>query len=355
MTEFSQTIIRWYQSNKRDLPWRETTDPYQIWISEVILQQTQVTQGLSFYHRFINYFPDVATLANANQQQVLKAWQGLGYYSRARHLHQAAKQIIQQFGGKIPASKEALLTLKGIGPYTAAAIASMAFNLPHAAIDGNAYRLLSRYFNIHTPIDTGKGKKQFETLGNQLISQNHPGDFNQAIMDIGATICLPTSPKCSACPLYPNCQAAHNGQILNLPVKSKKTKRTQRFFNYLIILTGQEVHLTLRQSGDIWQDMYQFPLIEDTRLLSITQLKKRLHSPYANQWIIKKDQDIRHQLTHQELHIRFFYITTKQKTSIPSVINEQKIKSYNHQEVSLLPVPKIINDKLSHIFPKPST
>ncbi|MGQ1945963.1 A/G-specific adenine glycosylase [Geofilum sp. OHC36d9] len=352
MTEFSRTIIKWYQSNKRDLPWRKTSDPYQIWISEVILQQTQVIQGLNYYYRFLNFFPDVATLANANQQQVLKAWQGLGYYSRARNLHQAAQQVMLQFDGKIPDSKKDLLKLKGIGPYTAAAIASMAFNLPHAAIDGNAYRLLSRYFNIHTPIDTTEGKKQFETLGNQLITQNHPGDFNQAIMDLGATICLPTSPKCSDCPLYLNCQAAHNGQTINLPVKSKKTKRTRRFFNYLIILTGQEVYLTLRQSGDIWQDMYQFPLIEDTRLLSIAQLKKRLNWSYDNQRLIKKDQDIRHQLTHQELHIRFFYIITEHKSSIPSVINEQKIQFYNHDEVSHLPVPKIISDKLNHIFPK---
>jgi A/G-specific adenine glycosylase len=352
MATFSQTIIKWYQSNKRDLPWRKTPNPYHIWISEVILQQTQVIQGLSYYHHFINLFPDVTTLANANQQQVLKAWQGLGYYSRARNLHQAAQQIVQSFAGKIPASKEALLTLKGIGPYTAAAIASMAFNQPHAAIDGNAYRLLSRYFDIHTPIDTADGKKQFETLGNQLIPQNHPGDFNQAIMDLGATICLSTSPKCSVCPLFSNCQAAHNGQIMNLPVKIKKIKRNKRFFNYLIILTDQKIWLSIRQPGDIWQGMYQFPMIEDTKLLNIAQLKKQLNPFDSSQWLIKEEQDIRHPLTHQELHIRFFYIINEQMSSIPSIINGQKIQSYSQAEISQLPVPKIIHDKLNHIFSK---
>jgi A/G-specific adenine glycosylase len=318
----------------------------------VIVQQTQVIQGINYYYRFISLFPDVTTLANANEQQVLKAWQGLGYYSRARNLHQAAKQIVQKFAGKIPASKNDLLTLKGIGPYTAAAIASMAFNRPHAAIDGNAFRLLSRYFDIHTPIDTADGKKQIETLGNKLITKNRPGDFNQGIMDLGASICLSTSPKCSVCPLFPNCQAAHNGQIKNLPVKNKKIKRIQRFFNYLIILTNQNIWLTLRQPGDIWQGMYQFPMIEDTKLLSIAQLKKRINPSYTDQWLINKDQDISHPLTHQKLHIRFFYIIVKQASTIPSIINEQKIQSYSHAEINQLPVPKIIHDKLNHIFSK---
>ena len=268
MEDFTTLLYRWYQQNRRDLPWRKTNDPYKIWISEIILQQTRVAQGIAYYQRFTDTFKTVHELATASEDEVLKLWQGLGYYSRARNLHTAAKTIVKDYDGKFPDSYENIIQLKGIGPYTAAAIASIAFSIPKATVDGNVYRVLARYFGIDTPINSNAGKKEITMLAEKLLDMKDPGTFNQALMEFGALQCIPQNPDCKNCPLSSNCVALASGTVHLLPVKEKKTKQTERYFYFYLIENRDTVYLEKRTGNDIWKNLYQLPLIEEPVELS---------------------------------------------------------------------------------------
>lgn len=304
--EFTDEILNWYDQNKRDLPWRNVNSPYFIWLSEIILQQTRVDQGLSYYEKFVTTFPTINDLAKASEDEVLKNWQGLGYYSRARNLHTTAKTIVEKNNGEFPESYEEIIQLKGIGPYTAAAISSFAFKQKKAVVDGNVYRVLSRYFGISTPIDSSKGKKQFEELANLLIDEKHPDLFNHAIMDFGAIQCTPKSPNCIECPLVDNCEAFHQNIIDKLPVKEKKTKVRNRYFNYLVVEKGNSFLFEKRNENDIWKNMFQFPLIETK--------KEQTSSPF-NELSNISESEIRlvyetlHVLSHQKLYVKFWKVS----------------------------------------------
>jgi A/G-specific adenine glycosylase len=354
MADFRNELTTWYKENGRNLPWRETSNPYYIWISEIILQQTRVEQGKAYYERFILRFPDVVTLADAEEQEVLLLWQGLGYYSRARNLHFAAKQIVEKYDGIIPSRYEELIQLKGIGEYTAAAIASIAFGLPYAVVDGNVYRVLSRLLGVQTPIDSPKGKKQFAKIAQQLIEGEDPGIFNQAMMEFGALQCLPRNPDCGNCPLISNCFAYRLQQIDRLPVKSKKTPQKNRYFNYLVIKTDDKYYLEKRKSGDIWENLYQFPLLETshheiTEQLYRSEQWQKLFE--GNRIIIESvSHIIIHQLTHQKLHIRYLEITAENQ------IQNNAYIMISRDEFSKYPVPKPIDNYLTqtglNILPK---
>ena len=270
----TEKILNWYEVHKRILPWRDITDPYKIWISEIILQQTRVIQGLDYYNRFIERFPDVHALAIAEEQEVLKYWQGLGYYSRARNLHAAARSIETRFGGKFPKDYESILSLKGIGEYTAAAVASFAFNLPRPVVDGNVFRFLSRLFAIEEPIDTSKGKKLFTELAGQMMDRQRAGLFNQAIMEFGALQCVPASPDCGECPLATHCLSKTQGKVSEFPVKLNKPKTKEVYLYYFYIHSGEFIFLKKREGKGIWQNLYEFPSVESEIPLEFEALVK---------------------------------------------------------------------------------
>jgi A/G-specific adenine glycosylase len=291
---FSTKIISWYKENPRELPWRETSDPYKIWLSEIILQQTRVAQGLPYYYAFTQSFPTVKDLALAPESEVLRLWQGLGYYSRARNLHGCAKYIWHELGGEFPSTYDTLIKLKGVGSYTAAAISSFAFGEVKAVVDGNVFRVLARYFGIATDIASGKGKKEFETLANQLIPKEAPGEFNQAMMDFGSRLCVPKNPDCESCPLKEKCFAYVNDLVKSLPVKIKTTKIKDRTLDYVVIRCGQNWVWNKRKSGDIWTGLHDFPLVNSwiTPIPNSTEPK-----PFPKKY--------RHILSHQRLHASF--------------------------------------------------
>ncbi|WP_065217819.1 MULTISPECIES: A/G-specific adenine glycosylase [Butyricimonas] len=272
--EISGILIHWYGKNKRELPWRETNDPYLIWISEIILQQTRVVQGLDYFNRFVRRFPDVRSLAVADEDEVMKYWQGLGYYSRARNLHAAAKQIMSSCGGMFPRTREGVLALKGVGDYTSAAICSFAYRQPYATVDGNVYRVLARLFDIDTPIDSGEGKKYFTELAQSLLDERRPDLFNQAMMEFGALQCVPKSPDCTRCPLNGKCLAQASGRVERLPVKGGKTTVKSRYFNYLHIHGCGRTLLAKRTGNDIWRNLYEFPLVETMSSVSWGELQQ---------------------------------------------------------------------------------
>lgn len=323
----SHILIRWYDRNKRDLPWRETKDPYFIWLSEIILQQTRVVQGYDYYMRFTEAFPTVASLANADEDEVLKLWQGLGYYSRARNLHTAAKMIMSQYGGMFPSKYEDILSLKGVGEYTAAAIGSFAFELPHAVVDGNVFRVLSRLFAISTPIDTTQGKKLFTDIANELLDVNNPGAHNQAIMEFGALQCVPASPNCSVCPLSDICMAFGQAKVSSYPVKQGKTKVKERYFNYLDIRVGSSMFLNKRTGNDIWKNLYELPLIETDEKLTLDELQKTdaFRAIFDNAGDISVHPmgiTLKHVLSHRIIYANFYTIEITKDT----LIKEQFLK-----------------------------
>ena len=264
---FTNQLLHWYPNNCRELPWRNTRDPYIIWLSEIILQQTRVAQGLPYFSLFVERFPTVQDLASAPEEEVLRCWQGLGYYSRARNLHACAKSVVENYGGIFPASYKELLSLKGVGPYTAAAIASFAFGQQVAVVDGNVFRVLSRFFGIEDDIGSNRGKKVFENLANQLIPEDKPDIYNQAIMEFGALQCVPKNPDCNSCPLQSNCFAFASNNVGKLPVKAGKTKSRKRYFQYYHIQCGKEVVINKRTGNDIWMGLVDFPLEEHTDVI----------------------------------------------------------------------------------------
>ncbi|TSJ41963.1 A/G-specific adenine glycosylase [Fluviicola chungangensis] len=301
MADFVLLISDWYRLNARELPWRNTKNPYFIWLSEVILQQTRVDQGMNYYLKFIENYPILNQLANADEASVLKLWQGLGYYSRARNLHQTARQVRDEFGGEFPQTYAEIIRLKGIGPYTAAAISSFAFDLPHAVVDGNVYRILSRYYGIDEPIDTGKGKKIFQELADSLIPTSDPALFNQAIMEFGAIQCTPNNPDCESCVLNQSCGSAFNPELIKkLPVKKGKTKVRKRYFHYLHIEKELEIALDQRTGKDVWEKLYEFPLIESDNDSVPSEFKDSATLCYQT----------KHILSHQHIYA-YFYKTEK--------------------------------------------
>lgn len=335
----SKKLIKWYHINKRSLPWRDTQDPYRIWISEIILQQTRVAQGYEYYLRFIEKLPDISSLAKANEHDILLLWQGLGYYSRARNLHFAAKTIVEKHNGVFPSNYEEILSLKGIGEYTAAAISSFAYNLPHAVLDGNVYRFLSRFFGITTPIDTTNGKKEFAKLAQELIDRKNPGLYNQAIMEFGALHCTPDNPKCDCCPFSEQCIAYNENRIKQLPVKQGKIKSKDRFFYYLDIRfqnNPSNILLNKRTQKDIWQNLFELPLIETNSSSTLEELIKLedFNSIFSN---TKKLQinpvgiTFKHILSHQKINATFYRITISEGSTISkdfSKIEESNLSDY---------------------------
>ena len=311
MSKFADILIDWYAENKRDLPWRETKDPYRIWISEIILQQTRVAQGYDYYIRFMERFPDVFTLADADEDEVMKYWQGLGYYSRARNLHAAARSIRE--AGEFPKTYEGVLALKGVGEYTAAAICSFAYDIPRAVVDGNVYRVLSRWMGIDTAIDTTTGKKLFAQLAQELMDKSRPALYNQAIMDFGALQCTPASPDCLSCPLAETCLALANRSVDTLPVKQHKTKVTNRFFNYIYVRTGGCTFIRKRTGNDIWKNLYEPLLIETDTDLSenASAFEQKLYGVLGETpWHYLKPikQGVKHVLSHRVIHANFYEV-----------------------------------------------
>lgn len=319
--DFTSEIIKWYEANQRQLPWRETTDPYLIWISEIILQQTQVKQGLSYYLRFVERFPNVRSLADASTDEVLQYWQGLGYYSRARNLHQAA-QLVMQNGGAFPTDYKGVRALKGVGDYTAAAICSFAYKQPCAVVDGNVYRVLSRFFGVETPIDSTKGKREFSELAMEVLDKKHPDVYNQAIMDFGAKHCSPSRPLCETCPLSGGCIALSTGRVSVLPVKSKKTKQEIRHLVYVIIRCGNVVYIRQRPPGDIWAGLYEPVLLEFNGEASdrevVENVGKLVGDSLKGMRCVKKQ--MKHVLTHRVLMVDAYEADIEAPVSIDGYI-----------------------------------
>lgn len=315
---YSKSLVNWYKENRRDLPWRRSSDPYIIWISEIILQQTRVAQGLDYFNRFVARFPDVRALAVASEDEVLRYWQGLGYYSRARNLLEAARTICRDFDGIFPRTYNEVRSLKGIGDYTAAAIVSFAYDLPYPVLDGNVYRVLARLFALSTPIDSAQGKKEFAELAALLLDKEHPGLHNQAIMELGALQCVPRQPDCSFCPLMDRCMAYAAGEVSAYPVKQQKLKTRPRYFHYLHIVCGNDTYIQRREGKDIWQGLYQLPLIEtdtpaDFAELQQTDAFRRLLSDCGRMEISVVLRDIKHVLSHQTLYASFYYIKVERE------------------------------------------
>jgi A/G-specific adenine glycosylase len=347
MTRFSDTLITWYTEHKRDLPWRNTKNAYLIWLSEIILQQTRVDQGMSYYLKFSSTFPTVQDLAKANNEKVMKLWQGLGYYSRARNLHATAQLITENYKGRFPATYADMLALKGIGAYTAAAIASFAYDLPHAVVDGNVYRVLSRVFGINTPIDSTTGKKEFNLLANELLNKKKPALHNQAIMEFGAMQCKPVSPDCVNCVLNTMCVAFAEKRIQDLPVKEKKTKVRDRYFNYIVLHYKNKTILHKRIQKDIWINLYDFPLIEMEKNISEERFLK---SPEWKNFIGDRSYAIttvspayKHILSHQKIYARFWEVRCESSLADLIIDTRILIPEKNLQQYA---VPRLIENYL---------
>jgi len=309
----SNHLVLWYLSNKRSMPWRSTVNPYYIWLSEIILQQTRVDQGMAYYLKFVDSFPTINELAMASEEKVLKLWQGLGYYSRARNLHFSAKYVVNELNGVFPSTYNELLKLKGVGDYTASAIASICFNESTAVVDGNVYRVLARYFGIHTPINSTKGIKEFKLLAQNLLNKDEPGTHNQAIMEFGAQMCKPQNPDCNSCPLNEGCLALAKDLIKELPVKEKKIKIKKRYFNYLVIQTEDNKTSLVKRERGIWLNLYEFPLIETLSEINEAQLLKhevfnQLFNNMSANVKLFNNEVIVHKLSHQHIYTRFWIV-----------------------------------------------
>ncbi len=315
-SSFTHLLLEWNETqNHRPLPWKGIKNPYFIWLSEIILQQTRVEQGLPYYLKFTEQYPTVIDLANAPEDEVMKMWEGLGYYSRARNLHAAAKYVAEELNGEFPSEYETIKKLKGVGDYTAAAIASFAYNLPYAVVDGNVYRVLSRYFGIDTPIDSTEGKKQFAALAQDLLDKENAAIYNQSIMDFGARHCTPAKPLCLFCNMQSNCTAFQTGKTDSLPVKAKKIKKRKRYFNYILVFYEDKVYLKKRTEKDIWQNLYEFILLESDKKLDRQLLNKEVEKLFNKQpfSIEILEEDYQQLLTHQKIYITFAVVELRSK------------------------------------------
>ena len=336
---FSLKILLWYQKNKRNLPWRKTKDPYRIWLSEIILQQTRVAQGLPYYERFIERFPTVRDLANAQENEVLKLWQGLGYYSRARNLHATAKIVVDEYKGEFPKTYKGLLKLKGVGDYTASAIASICFDIPEPVVDGNVYRVLARYYGVDIPINSSKGTRYFKELARKVMNTEQIRDYNQAIMEFGAIQCAPKNPDCTGCPLNDACLALKRNQIGEFPKKINKTKVRNRYFNYLVVVDPKNRTLLQQRKGKgIWQNLWEFPLLESKEDMDVHELERSFNKVLAIDETPEiyhfNSENIVHKLSHQHLYTKFWIIKTD--TFLKEGVGFNELKDY--------PVPVLIAD-----------
>ena len=337
--DFSDELVQWYQTNKRDLPWRNTTDAYIIWLSEIILQQTRVEQGLPYFYRFAEKYPDVRSFAAADEQDILKLWQGLGYYSRGRNMLKTARLVNEQYNGKFPQQFDQLIKLTGIGEYTASAISSFSANEAKAVVDGNVYRVLARYFGIDEPINSTKGKKIFQEIANELLNRQQPGLHNQAMMEFGAMLCKPKNPACGICPVKTGCFAFMNNATTALPVKLNKVKSRERFFNYLLIADNDKVLINKRDEKDIWANMYDLPLIETSFLVpenELAQLPQLITILGESGKINAITPVYRHILTHQRLYVRFITLQS------PHIKLSENWFFADTETIQKLPLPKII-------------
>jgi len=343
---FAKKLNTWYLENRRELPWRSTQDPYRIWLSEIILQQTRVAQGTPYYCKFINEFPSVFDLANASEEEVLKLWQGLGYYSRARNLQAAAKFVVDELNGKFPDTYKDLLKLKGVGDYTASAVASFCYREPVAVVDGNVYRVLSRVFGLDTPINSTEGKKEFKQLAQELLDKKDPATFNQALMEFGALQCTPQRAQCETCPFSVECVAFNQDRISQLPVKLKKQKVKTRHFNYLVFLSEEkETVLQQRKGKGIWQGLYEFPLVETLSEASVENLVKE--EEFQNYSLSSQidihlfnEEPIVHKLSHQHIHTKFWVVTGGE-------LPDNKVAV---EEINKLPVPVLIEKFIDKFY-----
>ncbi|MGB3775779.1 MAG: A/G-specific adenine glycosylase [Leeuwenhoekiella sp.] len=360
MNHLTNSLISWYLINKRDLPWRSTNDPYKIWLSEIILQQTRVEQGKPYYYNFIENYPDVESLATASEDDILKLWQGLGYYSRARNLHATAKKVHFELNGKFPDSYKELKALKGVGDYTASAIASFCYGEKAAVVDGNVYRVLSRIFGIATPIDTGAGQREFKALAQELIDEKDPALFNQAIMEFGAIQCKPKNPYCLHCPVNESCVAFRESKIEELPVKKGKTKVRDRYFNYLVYnINGESTFLQQRKDKGIWRGLFEFPLLESEKEIDKADLLKEIENSSSKSGMIYQHlkpvsvedivlynpKPILHKLSHQNLFVKFWIIEIEEVGPLNDKVPLASLQDYA--------VPRVIDKFLeSFIFGK---
>tara|TARA_B110000114_G_C15045739_1_gene379065 strand:+ start:340 stop:1377 length:1038 start_codon:yes stop_codon:yes gene_type:complete len=332
---FSLVLIKWYNLNKRNLPWRNTNDPYKIWISEIILQQTRVEQGLPYYNKFILNFPNIIKLSQAKEDKVLKLWQGLGYYSRARNLHFTSKYITDKLNGEFPKNYDGLIKLKGVGKYTASAISSFAYNEKKAVLDGNVFRVLSRYFGVFDPIDSTLGLKLFEEISFKNLPIKNIATYNQSIMEFGALQCKPASPNCELCPLNFNCWAFLNNKISSLPVKNKKIIKKERFFNFIVLANEKFVFIEKRIKNDIWKNLYQFPLFEDS------DLNFKPAKDLVKNGVLLKKTKIKHILTHQRLNVVFWHY------NVNKLEKNKKYKTIEIKKIDQYPVPKIVENYIA--------
>ena len=332
--QFSETLLLWYERHGRHLPWRGTGNPYHVWLSEIILQQTRVAQGTAYYYRFLEHFPSITALANAPLEEVMKCWQGLGYYTRARNLHKAAKLLVAEYNGNLPADYEQLKRIPGLGPYAAGAVASFAYNLPAPAIDGNGYRVLARVFGLFAPPYKSAGQRSFRELCLKEMDKTRPGDFNQALIDFGALQCIAHGVQCTECPMTRFCYAYQYDKQEVLPLRAPSIVRRIRYFQYGILLDGEYTYLELRRAKDIWHSLYQFPLWETKAPMSSEQFVayEPLQTLIGTDYTLKeKVLDIVQKLTHQELHISFFVLNCRLKKQIPTNylrILRERIKEY---------------------------
>ncbi|SMG42837.1 A/G-specific DNA-adenine glycosylase [Marivirga sericea] len=340
---FSNRLISWYKINKRDLPWRNTSDPYKIWLSEIILQQTRVNQGLPYFDKFVSHYPTVYALANAPEDQVMRLWQGLGYYSRARNLHECAKSIVNDYDGKFPKSYQELQKLKGIGKYTAAAIASFAFDESVPVVDGNVFRVLARYFDISDDIAQPKSFGTFFNIASEIIPKDEASNFNQAIMELGATICTPKKFDCENCPLSEDCIARIQHRQSELPIKKKKIKIKNRYLYYLIWQKDEKLAMKKRGPNDIWQGLFDFDLIETNNSLSTEEIFEKVSEKYFNAEVAEISEPIKHILSHQRLEAVFVELNSFKENTV----EDHRLKYYTKQEVEELPKPRLIENYLT--------
>lgn len=347
---FQQEIIRWYLTNKRSLPWRDTQDAYVIWLSEIILQQTRVEQGMPYFNRFLEAYPTVSDFAAATETQILKLWQGLGYYSRGRNMLFTAKQILELHNGIFPVQYDELIKLKGIGEYTAAAISSFSSGEAKAVLDGNVFRVLSRYYGISTPINSTEGKKQFSELAQSLIHHDDPALYNQAVMEFGALQCKPKSPDCPSCPLQISCYARTHNQVSVLPVKLKKLTVKTRYINYFICQNGNEILVNKRIYDDIWQHLYDFPRIETPEAVSIFNgdFIKEVKQNFGPDVTVLPLMELKHLLTHQIIYVQFFALDNY----IINFNTNAEAKWVSWADFDQLPQPKILTKFINNYFNK---
>ncbi|HIX26396.1 MAG TPA: A/G-specific adenine glycosylase [Candidatus Barnesiella excrementigallinarum] len=353
LAPLSADLHKWYAGNHRVLPWRGITDAYRIWISEIILQQTRVAQGYEYYNRFVSRFPDVRSLAAADDDEVMKLWQGLGYYSRARNLLTAARQVVDRFGGEFPTTYEGIRSLQGIGDYTAAAIASFAYGLPHAVVDGNVYRVLSRIYGIDVPIDTTEGKKLFAALADELLDLRDPGGYNQALMEFGALYCVPRSPRCGGCMFADRCMALATNRVEELPVKQGRTVVKPRYFNYFYVWHGADTWVRRREGRDIWRNLYELPLIEtaEEQPLDVLQRSEAWAGMFRDAGRVSVSARVyacKHVLSHRIIHARFYVVETER---IPQLAGYMRIPVERLGDYAVSRLTEGFLEKLSENYP----